>query len=139
MRRLRKIFIVLCIMVCAQVAHAKHLHRESWYQEQWCSARGEVEYILPDRARVDCLTSGYAVEVDFGAKWAEAVGQSMYYSSQTGKKAGIVLILEQEKDQKYWTRLMRTLQYFALDIDVWAVGENSGGRYYVNGQEGASQ
>ena len=35
----------------------------------------------------------------------EAVGQSLNNSNQTGKKAGILLILEREGDKKYWDRL----------------------------------
>jgi hypothetical protein len=37
---------------------------------------------------------------DLGNDWAEAVVQSAYYAIQTGKRAGIVLILETMKDRK---------------------------------------
>jgi hypothetical protein len=49
-----------------------------------------MEYVLPDKTRCDCLTPTHAVEVDFGPKWHEAIGQSLY-NLQTGKKVGIVL------------------------------------------------
>ena len=65
----------------------------------------------------------HAIEFDFGSKWTEAVGQGMYYSIQTGKKAGIVLILETMKDRKYWIRLNATIEHFDLPIDIWTVGE----------------
>jgi len=29
---------------------------------------------LPDKTRIDCLTTTHAVEHDFGSKWAEAIG-----------------------------------------------------------------
>ncbi|MGD8334178.1 MAG: hypothetical protein PVG52_06400 [Desulfobacterales bacterium] len=58
-----------------------------------------------------------------GENWSEAVGQSAYYSIQTGKKAGIVLILENMKDQKYWIRLNTTIQHFNIPIDTWNVGK----------------
>jgi hypothetical protein len=51
------------------------------------------------------------------------VGQSAYYSLQTEKRAGIVLILENLKDRKYWIRLNATIQHFKLSIDIWAVGD----------------
>ena len=47
------------------------------------------------------LQDTHAIEFDFGGNWAEAIGQSSYYSIQTKKKAGIVLILENMKDRKY--------------------------------------
>ena len=63
--------------------------------------RGQVEVVLPDGTRCDCVTETHAIEFDSGSKWAETVGQSAYYALQTGKRAGIVLILETMKDRKY--------------------------------------
>ena len=57
-------------------------------------------------------------EFDFGSKWTEAVGQSSYYSMQTKKKPGIVLILETMKDRKYWIPLNTTIEHFNLQIDI---------------------
>ncbi len=77
------------------IAHAGHIHPEKYYQQQWCSAQGGVaEYRLDDGTRVDCLTDTHAVEVDFARKWAESIGQALYYGLQTGKRPGVLLILE---------------------------------------------
>ena len=62
---------------------------------------------------------------DLGNKWTEAVGQSLYYSLQPGKKAGIVLILETIKDRKYWIRLNNTIEHFNLPIDTWNIGNSA--------------
>lgn len=110
------------------LADAKNLHSEKYYQEKWCAENnGQMEVVLPDRTRVDCLLEkqGYAIEFDFGKKWTEAIGQSLYYSLQTGKRAGIVLIMESEKDVKYWIRLNSTIQHFGLPIDVWSIGDGA--------------
>ncbi len=56
-----------------------------------------MEYKNFDNTRIDCLTQEYAIEFDFAEKWAESIGQSLYYSYLTNKKAGIVLISENEK------------------------------------------
>lgn len=105
------------------LVHAGHLHPERWYQDKWCFEHGgQAEYRLPDMTRCDCLTSTHSVEFDFAVKWYEAVGQALYYSLQTGKRAGIVLIIESEKDLKYWIRLNSTIEHFGLPIDVWKVG-----------------
>ncbi|HHL33122.1 MAG TPA: hypothetical protein ENJ30_02015 [Desulfobulbaceae bacterium] len=104
-------------------ARAKHKHYEKWYQRQWCEQQGgKTEYVLPDRTRCDCLTATHAIEFDFGPKWAEAIGQSLYYSLQTGKRAGIVLILEQPGDMRYWIRLNSVIMEDQLDIDTWRIG-----------------
>ncbi len=79
--------------------------------------------VLADRTRCDCVTDTHAIDFDFGNNWAEAVGQSSYYSLQAEKRAGIILILENMKDRKYWIRLNATIQHFNLPIDIWSVGK----------------
>jgi hypothetical protein len=77
---------------------------------------------LTGRYRCDCVTGTHGIEFDFGNNWAEAVGQSAYYSVQIKKKAGIVLILENIKDRKNWIRLNTTIKHFNLPIEIWNVG-----------------
>jgi hypothetical protein len=111
------------ITVGAYPAGAARLHPERWYQGRWCKDNGgEAEVVMEDRTRCDCLTTKYAVEFDFGRKWAEAIGQSLYYSFMTGKKAAVVLILEKKKDRRYWKRLLSTIRHYGLPITAWAVG-----------------
>ncbi len=98
------------------------LGAERDYQDLWCNQNhGEVEFRLPDATRVDCLTETHAVEMDFGRKWAEAIGQSLYYASCTGKRAGVVLIVDKDKDGRYLRRLNEAITYAKLPIDVWVM------------------
>lgn len=81
---------------------------ESYYQNQWCTADfGRKEAVLWDMTRVDCLAKDYAVEFDFAKKWAESVGQSLYYSKMTGKKPAVALILTTPTDYRYVKRIER--------------------------------
>jgi len=105
---------------------AKREHPEKWYQQKWCEARGgRIEVVLSDGTRCDCVTDTHAIEFDFGNGWAEAIGQSSYYSLRTKKKAGIVLILETMKDRKYWIRLNTTIEHLNLPIDTWSIGNTA--------------
>ena len=113
---------ILIIFLTSSLSSAKRLHLEKWYQDKWCQEQnGKIEFVLSDSTRVDCLTDKNAIEFDFGSKWAEAIGQALYYSARTNKKAGIVLILEDPKDQKYWVRLNTTINNFNLPIDIWKI------------------
>ena len=115
--------IIIITIIFPSLLLAKREHPEKWYQEKWCQAHGgQVEVVLPDGTRCDCLTDTHAIEFEFGNNWAEAVGQSAYYSLQTKKKPGVVLILENSKDRKYWIRLNTTIEHFGLPIDTWNVG-----------------
>jgi hypothetical protein len=119
---MQKILIVLVVLfVGVAVVDAKTLHPERFYQDRWCEGKGQSEYVLPDQTRCDCLTETNAVEFDFGHKWYEAVGQSLYYSLQTGKRGGIALIIESPDDQKYWLRLNSTILHFNLPIDTFKI------------------
>ncbi len=97
----------------------KQLHEKD-YQRYWCDKHnGELEYRLSDGTRVDCLTSEYAVEVEYAHKWAEAIGQSLFYAKMTGKKPGIVLIMREKGDERFAKRL-RTVAG-QEGIKVWTV------------------
>jgi len=109
---MKKPILFLGVLLIPVAAYAGHRHPERYYQNTWCLKQGgQAEYRLPDKTRCDCLTDTHAVEVDFARKWYEAVGQSLYYSLQTGKRAGILLIIESDKDRKYWLRLNSSLRF----------------------------
>ncbi len=91
---------------------------EAYYVEQWCTPSfGKKEFRLWDMTRVDCLTKDYAIEFDFAKKWAESIGQSLYYSEMTHKKPAVVLILTNWTDMRYVKRVERVNK----DIQIFLV------------------
>ncbi len=124
-------FIALVTALQDRSAYSKNIYRESAYQRLWCSrAGGRAEYVLPDRTRVDCLTDEYAVEVDFAPKWAEAIGQALYYASVTGKTPAVLLIMERPTDARYLLRLERvaaTTKFHIMTITPTYLSEGRAG------------
>lgn len=121
-RALACLAALLLLVSCAVPAHAKHLHREHFYQQIWCDQHGgAVEVRLPGGLRIDCETATHAVEVDFAAKWAEAVGQSIAYAGATGHRPGILLILEKPSDIRFLRRLQQAIAMSCVDIDIWTI------------------
>jgi hypothetical protein len=111
-------FLLLGALSISSLSAARS-HPEKYYQESYADKiGGETEVRAADGTRVDILTDVHAIEVDFGDKWAEAVGQSLYYAFQFNRKAGIVLILEDASDYKYLIRLNSVIEQFDLPIDV---------------------
>ena len=95
-------------------------YTESFYQEQYAKKLGgRTEVTMPDGTRCDILTDTHAIEVDFADKWAEAIGQSLNYAMQTGKKAGIVLVLKDRGDEKHLERLRKMARHYSMDIDIF--------------------
>lgn len=117
------LFAFFFVLVLTSQIQAKRLHRERVYQLHWC--KGVTEYELLDGTRVDCLLPEYAVEVDFASKWAESIGQALYYSIKTHRKAGVLLILEHPKrDVRYLKRLNSVVQYLQskeVELNVWTI------------------
>lgn len=116
---MRVFLIVSCLLFMVQVSYAAHDHQEKEYQSAWCSkAKGVQEYKLDDKARVDCLTEDYAIEFDFAPKWAESIGQALYYGLKTGKTPGVVLIMENEESEgQFMDRLTAVADKYK--IKVW--------------------
>ena len=118
-----KIAAVVLLLLFSNAAFA-HLHLEKEYQKAWCDKAGGVtEFKNPDNTRIDCLTKKYAIEFDFAEKWAESVGQALYYGLMTGKKSGIVLISENsEKDIPYINRASVLSKKYK--IKLWIMNSN---------------
>ncbi len=130
-----KIIITFCILLCFHNSvnasafeygytsdgfkYVIHKHNESSYQHAWCSEyNGIEEYENSDKTRVDCLTDTHAIEFDFANKWAESIGQALHYSFMTGKRAKVVLILENpEKQMCYFERVQNLGKIHNFDVE----------------------
>lgn len=120
---MKRLVIILFLLTLVNPVQAKHLYTEAAYQKIWCDKRGGVtEYRLNDKTRVDCLTDKYAVELDFAPKWAECIGQALYYGKMTGKQPACVLIMERgEKDLKYLKRLRKAVYNKGLNMRTFTI------------------
>lgn len=97
--------------------HVQHRHNEASYQHIWCSLNNGIEeYENSDKTRVDCLTKTHAVEFDFANKWAESIGQALHYQVMTGKRAKIVLILDNPKQMVYFKRIQYLSKIYNFDV-----------------------
>ena len=97
----------------------KHQHSESSYQHAYCSMHNGIEeFENSDKTRVDCLTDTHAIEFDFANKWAESIGQALHYSYMTGKRAKVVLIIENQKKQmSYFKRVYNLSKIYDFDVE----------------------
>lgn len=121
---MQKIIVaILLISMTIAPVWAKRLYSEATYQKAWCDKKGGVtEYVLNDKTRVDCLLPDMAVEFDFANKWAECIGQALYYGRQTNRQPACVLIMERgEKDVKYLKRLRRAAYKKGVDMRTFTM------------------
>ena len=117
MIRLLLFTLILFLSVGCSSTSTKN-YKERHYQTQLCNdLDGQMEFVLQDRTRVDCLTDEYAIEVDFAKKWAESIGQSLFYADMTDKKPAIGIIVG-KKDSRFLKRLKRVSKKFNIKVYI---------------------
>ena len=110
--------LLLTALTSLQFASAAE-HPERHYQEKAAKELGgKLEVQVPD-GRVDIVTDDYAIEVEFAAKWKQAIGQALWYAMQTNKKAGIVIVCENADEANAAIRLESVIEKHKLPIKVW--------------------
>ena len=110
------LFLIFPLLFVA-CSHTTKQYHEKHYQTLLCDELGgEMEYVLKDRTRVDCLTDKYAIEVDFSRKWAESIGQSLYYAHMTAREPAIGFIIDRQKDKRYFSRLDVLAKKYGIKI-----------------------
>lgn len=118
---MKKILLILFLQFAflPKAFCAKHFYREAIYQHAWCQANSGIEeYKNKDCTRVDCLTDTHAVEFDFASKWAESIGQALHYKRMTGKRAKVVLIIENpSKECIYFHRTKALGDIYDFDVE----------------------
>ncbi len=114
MKSVKTIVSSVIIIANVNIAYAKKYERE--YQKELCSSlNGVSEYVLPDKTRVDCLTKDLAIEIDFARKWAECVGQALYYGHETNRVPTCALIAS-DKDIKYIKRIKKMVKKYSIKL-----------------------
>ena len=116
---MKKLLLLLILSISSFSSYA--IENEDYYSKKFCNEiSGQSEYVLNDLSKVDCLTDTHAFEVDWadGMKVYEAIGQSLYYSSETGKLPGILLLIRKENSEKHIRKVQRVNKFHDLDIKI---------------------
>tara|TARA_Y100000768_G_C23507156_1_gene464184 strand:+ start:14 stop:394 length:381 start_codon:yes stop_codon:yes gene_type:complete len=116
---INKLFLLIILFCLSFSAYA--IEKEEFYSKNFCEElSGQSQFKLKDLSRVDCLTETHAFEVDWadGMKVYEAIGQALYYASQTDKKPGILLLIRKDNSEKHIRKIKEVIKYFDLDIEL---------------------
>ena len=88
--------------------------------------KGKLEYRLPNRKRIDILTNTHAYEVDWISKaWSEGVGQALHYAIMTGKKPGIIVLIDKPHKANL-NALIETAKMYDIDVKIFHVNKKNG-------------
>lgn len=102
---------------------------EKDYQIPWCKSmngiyEGEAltvrdPYTKKVEGYHDCITKTHAIEVDFESNWKEAPTQAMWYAMNSGKRAGVLLIISPKGTGL--KKLKDYINHYGIPVDVWTV------------------
>jgi len=122
---MRFLLIAVLFFLGSSDSFAERLNPEKYYQAKWCSAKGgEMEVILEDNSRVDCVTEDYAIEVDFADKWPESGFQALHYAGLLGLQPGVVLICEIDQScYQFIERFYNASMMSDGNIRLWIIRE----------------
>lgn len=116
---MRIVMMVIMFFLFTACSSTTKKYHEKHYQTLLCDELGgKMEYVLKDRTRVDCLTDEQAIEVDFTKKWAESIGQSLYYANMTDRKPAVGLIVDNQKDKRNLKRLNFIAKKYGIKVLV---------------------
>ena len=91
-----------------------------------------VEVRLWDATRVDMLSDDTAWEVDWAKKWAEGIGQALYYAAVTGKRPGLVLLVrDMDRDRRYVYRAQTVCAKHGIELRIEVLRKDADGAYAV--------
>lgn len=93
------------------------------YQSWLCSGRAQ-EAAAELRTRVDCVMgNSIAVEVDWSHKWAEGIGQALFYASSLDMRPGLILICQEGTSDASCLRhslaARQTISSWTLPFILW--------------------
>ena len=117
---MKKILLMIALILFSVSMFSQTKQRESYYQHEFAvKMDGRTEVRLMNGTRADIVTDKYAIEVDFGAKWAEAIGQSLSYGIELDKTPGILLVISGEDEIRFLERLMPVAIEHGIQVWIW--------------------
>jgi hypothetical protein len=128
-----KKLILIFLILLSSLTVLSQKKKEIYFQIKFGNIiKGDTEVVLKDNSRVDILTNTYAIEVDFANKWAESIGQSLFYAEMTGKKPAVLLIVKSssDSDNKSLERLLKIAKKY--NIVVWTINYDTDQYFLMN-------
>ena len=121
---MKQLALLILLAVTCQAGEVEEVKRiAAEWQAKGIKVEG-VEVRQWDYVRVDLLTDTHAYEADWPHKWAEAIGQALYYAELTGRKPGIILLVRDiQKEGRYVYRCQTICAKYGIKLVLEAVKE----------------
>ena len=102
------------------------INEVGWCEKLKTKYDAETEVVLRDGTRCDLVNTHEAIEVDWAKKWAEAIGQALYYALLLKKRPAIVLLVKKRvQDQKYIDRCQLVCRIHGITLYIEETGRGT--------------
>lgn len=85
----------------------------------------ETEKHVPG-GRIDIHFTWHAVEIDWSFKWAEGIGQALFYGLQTRSKAVVLLLLDADAGKQHVANAKLVAKNNTPPLQVWVLDIRDG-------------
>lgn len=119
----RIIIIILAVLILAPALTSAAKRPISYYKNKWCQRMSGKTDVIYHKVVLDCATNDYIFIFEYSYRWRNAIGKALYYSLETGKRPGVVLIIEKPREQFYFKLMKNLISYFSLPIDYFQIGD----------------
>lgn len=109
---MRFLFIIMLFSSTAYSAS------DDWYIQTYCT--GEKYKKMPDLTICDCVDDVYAYE--YSRDWQTAAGKALHMANQSGKRAGIVMMIDTSDNFRNAEMVRTDIQQMKFPIDLWFKG-----------------
>lgn len=75
--------------------------------------------------RIDIALAWHAVEIDWAYKWAEGVGQALFYGLRTGTKAVVLLLIDTPAGRRHADNARLVAKNNTPPLAVWTFDTNT--------------
>lgn len=117
--RILRLFVMLLLTTAGTFVFSQSTQLyEKDYADYIQSLIGGDREVQVQGGRADLVTDEYAFEIEWAPKWKEAIGQALWYALNTNKKPGIILILENQDQYKYFIQLNSALDFGNLSEKI---------------------
>lgn len=117
--RILRLFVMLLLTTAGTFVFSQSTQLyEKDYADYIQSLIGGDREVQVQGGRADLVTDEYAIEIEWAPKWKEAIGQALWYALNTNKKPGIILILENQDQYKYFIQLNSALDFGNLSEKI---------------------
>ena len=114
--------LLVAVIFLSVVILSKNTSAAEWSMGNYAShlCQGQVAFDIGEVKKVDCVTATHAIAYVLSDDWATGLGRALHWAAVTGKRPGIVVIIDPEGQSRDLAKLKSALHSIpGIEVTVW--------------------